>query len=346
MHCLTSAELPPPPPGRTGWPWTEGSPQLSDAMPDGSPWPRISIVTPSYNQGQFIEETIRSVLLQGYPNIEYMITDGGSTDGSVETIAQYGPWLAYWVSEKDRGQTHAINKGWAHADGEILAYLNSDDVLLPATLYRVADAFRQHPHVSVVYGDCQLVDGETRFIRRLGSQPYSRSGLLLADYIHQSSTFIRHDVVQRVGLLDETFHMSMDYEYWLRLAMADLAMLYVPDVLSLARLTTSSKTGSMAVRFLDDALRVLDRIYTMDDLPEDVLRVKRRAYGNAWGLGAVRYFDVGCRGAAITALLNALRWDPLPGWKVLALRCLILAQVVVGVRWWSARTVEKAGLSL
>ena len=140
-RCPTLAELPTPPAGKTGWPWTVETPPLPPARPDGSPWPRISIVTPSYNQGQFIEETIRSILLQGYPDLEYIIIDGGSTDQSVEIIKKYEPWLTYWVSEKDRGQAHAINKGFARVSGEIGGYLNSDDFYLPNALSAAAVSF-------------------------------------------------------------------------------------------------------------------------------------------------------------------------------------------------------------
>lgn len=128
--ALTLKDLPAPPEGKTGWPWTESSPQLPDKMPDGSEWPKISIVTPNYNYGRFIEETIRSVLLQGYPNLEYIVIDGNSTDNSVEIIKKYEPWLTYWVSEKDKGQANAINRGINLATGEWFNWLNSDDILL------------------------------------------------------------------------------------------------------------------------------------------------------------------------------------------------------------------------
>jgi glycosyltransferase involved in cell wall biosynthesis len=131
MRCPTLSELPPPPSGKTGWPWTQASPQLPDQMPDGAEWTKISIVTPNYNYGRFIEETIRSVLLQGYPNLEYIVIDGDSTDESVEIIKKYEPWLTYWVSEKDKGQANAINRGINLATGEWFNWLNSDDILLP-----------------------------------------------------------------------------------------------------------------------------------------------------------------------------------------------------------------------
>jgi glycosyltransferase involved in cell wall biosynthesis len=140
MRSPTLADLPAPPPGKTGWPWTVETKQLSAVRSDGSLWPRISIVTPSYNQGQFIEETIRSVLLQGYPDLDYVVIDGGSSDESVDIIRKYQPWLSYWVSEKDRGQAHAINKGFARGTGSLGAYLNSDDTYLPGALHYVADS--------------------------------------------------------------------------------------------------------------------------------------------------------------------------------------------------------------
>jgi len=150
MPCPTLSELPPPPLGKAGWPWTKESPQLPDAMPDGHPSSRVSIVTPSYNQEQFIEETVRSVLLQGYPNLEYIITDGGSTDDSVDTIHKHEPWLAYWVSEPDRGQAHGINKGFLRSGGDILGWINTDDTYEKGAVSLVAAFMAERPEADVL----------------------------------------------------------------------------------------------------------------------------------------------------------------------------------------------------
>src|ERR1700750_2702693 len=128
MRCPSLDELPPPPPGKTGWPWTEAGRSVED-FADHSHWPRITIITPSYNQGHFLEETMRSVLLQGYPDLEYLVIDGGSTDNSVALIRKYEAWLAYWTSEADRGQAHAINKGLERVTGSLWGWINSDDLL-------------------------------------------------------------------------------------------------------------------------------------------------------------------------------------------------------------------------
>ena len=342
MRCPTLNKLPPPLPGRTGWPWTEEGPQLPDTMLDASLWPRVSIVTPSYNQGRFIEETIRSVLLQGYPDLEYMVVDGGSTDESVQIIRKYAPWLAFWVSEKDNGQSHAINKGWRRAQGDIIAYLNSDDRLEVGALRWVAETFLAQPGLAVVYGDRNMVNGKGQLIRQLTSWPYDRAQLMLADYIHQASTFVRRCALEQVGLIDESFHMCMDYDYWVRLAMAGLQMTYLPRPLSSTRLTADTKTASQGLRYLGETLRVLDWVYSHVELPEDVRQVRRAAYANAWRLGGVRYFDAGRRWLAIDAMFKSLSRNPWPGWRPLALGLAVIAQAVLGVHWRSART-EEAG---
>ena len=141
MRCPSLKDLPAPPAGKTGWPWTEETPFPSDENPQGFVWPKISIVTPNYNFGDFIEETIRSVLLQGYPDLEFIIIDGGSSDNSVEIIKKYAPWIAYWSSEPDECQAAAINKGIKHCTGQIFNWICSDDILFKMALRTVGEAF-------------------------------------------------------------------------------------------------------------------------------------------------------------------------------------------------------------
>lgn len=221
MWCPSLNELPLPPSEKTGWPWTEESANMPDIMPDGSVWPKVTIVTPSYNQCGFVEETIRSILLQGYPNLEYIIIDGGSTDNSVEIIKKYGQWLAHWESKPDRGQSHAINKGWKRAAGDIIAYLNSDDTYEPGTLRIVAQYFAHHHEVDMVYGDCFQTDEHSK---RLG--PFFYKGFdpnkMLEDetwYIPQQAVFIKKAILLKVGFLDESLHYKMDRDLFIRIGM-------------------------------------------------------------------------------------------------------------------------------
>ena len=212
-------ELPLPPPGRIGWPWTEGSPQLPDAMPGGSPWPRISIVTPSFNQGQFIEETIRSVLLQGYPNLEYIIMDGGSTDETVEIIRKYEPWLAHWVSQPDDGQAAAIGEGFKQATGVILAWINSDDRYLPDALERIACFFTAHPKVIFGNGDVNYIDAEGCLIRRIYAvrpNPFITANLGWHGW-PQQGCFWRRETYEQVGRVDPSLRFCMDRDLFIRL---------------------------------------------------------------------------------------------------------------------------------
>jgi glycosyltransferase involved in cell wall biosynthesis len=211
-------DLPIPSQGGTGWPWTEQTPQLPDRMPDGSPWPRISIVTPSYNQGQFIEETIRSVLLQGYPDYEFIIMDGGSTDNSVEIFKIYSSWLTYWASEPDRGQSHAINKGIQRATGEILFWINSDDLCLPGAFQKAAMAFHDNPKKRLVSGQARLIDDQGKIIGELRSYFKSWEDAVTnpGNTIRQVSTFFSRSLFDELGLLDENPHLAMDIELLVR----------------------------------------------------------------------------------------------------------------------------------
>ena len=180
--------------------------------------PRITIVTPSFNQAQFLERTIRSVLDQEYPDLEYLVMDGGSTDGSVEIIRRFAERLTYWTSGPDGGQAAAINAGWRMAHGEVLAWLNSDDVFLPGALSAVGHAFQEHPKAVLVYGQTQLVDPDGLLLGTVGSAYRQRTLLYSHQLIPQPSSFFRRSAVEAVGLLDESLHYSMDLDLLLRLS--------------------------------------------------------------------------------------------------------------------------------
>lgn len=204
---------------KKGWPWSSTMKGMHSALPDNSPWPKITIITPSYNQGQFLEETIRSVLLQNYPNLEYIIMDGGSSDKSLEIIKKYEPWLTYWVSEKDNGQADAIYRGFEKATGDIIGWLNSDDYLLPGALQKVAVSFMKNSEVEFVIGGGLVVDAEGRLIRKLYSFPQTFESLLVGgQYFMQMSSFWRRDVYLAVGGLDSSLRFCFDYDLFLKLA--------------------------------------------------------------------------------------------------------------------------------
>jgi glycosyltransferase involved in cell wall biosynthesis len=199
----------------------------STAGVDCAIWPRISIITPSFNQAAFLEQTIASVLDQNYPNLEYVIIDGGSTDGSVDMIRKYEPRLSYWVSEKDRGQAHAINKGIQRATGDILGYLNSDDYYLPETLKKIAESFRQRPDVDLIHGRCRTVDvNGGKLGERFGAISRYEEILDLWDFWWKQRNFVQPEVfwtkriTETIGLFREDLNWVMDYEYWARILRA------------------------------------------------------------------------------------------------------------------------------
>lgn len=246
--------------GKTGWPWTEGSLLPQQRMPEAEHYPRISVVTPSYNQGSFLEETIRSVLLQGYPELEFIIIDGGSTDDSVDIIRKYERWITYWVSEPDKGQTYAIDKGIGKATGDIFAWLNSDDVYPPGVLQQVAAEFISNPEIDLVYGDCEMIDDIGNTFSRFNVRAGGLEELLGENFISQPSAFFSKNGLQEVGGLDCDLHYAMDYDLWIRMFLKGLRALYVPKVFSCFRYHNASKSGIKSVQFGYEWTRLLDKI--------------------------------------------------------------------------------------
>lgn len=242
-------DFPCPSANKSGWPWTSGLILPRENITVESPWPKISVVTPSYNQGQFIEETIRSVLMQGYPNLEYIIIDGASTDNTLEIIRKYDRWLATWVSEADRGQSHAVNKGIMMSSGEIIFWLNSDDLLLPGAFFRIADEFNKHPLACMVTGQAKIIDVTGNQIGELRSNFTSWEDLISTprNSIRQVSTFFTKELFTHMGLLREELNIAMDTELLARFT-KDHSPLIINDYLAAFRAQPYSKTANSLIQ--------------------------------------------------------------------------------------------------
>ncbi len=263
------------------WPW-HCPPPLPEVMPSGRPWPKISIVTVSFNHGQFIEETIRSVLGQGYPNLEYIVIDGGSTDETRSILSRYDSELSYWVSEPDSGQSNALNKGFSRATGDILAWLNSDDRYLPHTLARVAIAFETY-QTDIVVGGCQLIQDyrDTPYKTHRSKFPVGQKVPLpledlldiencwhRGEFFYQPEVFWTQDLWQRSGgQLDEGLFYSMDYDLWVRMAQQGATLVHSPDALALYRVHSDQKTFGDDVPYLPELKGVSDRYRSQTSKP-------------------------------------------------------------------------------
>jgi glycosyltransferase involved in cell wall biosynthesis len=244
MRCPTISDLPEPPPGKIGWPWTVDSPQVTERRSDGEDWPRISIVTPSYNQSAFIEQTIRSVLLQGYPDLEYIVVDGGSTDGSVDIIKKYERWLAYWVSERDGGQGNAINKGFRRATGSLYGWINSDDFYFWGALGQVG-RMSGYTRRTLYYGDAITIRNPEGTVSYFVGSPVRKRFLTRGGIIHQPSSFWTSTLHQPIR---EDLACAVDSELWFRLVPQAEKCRYIRYPLGITNLHAETKTDSERTR--------------------------------------------------------------------------------------------------
>ncbi len=315
MRCPALSDLPPPRPGKTGWPWTDAPPPAPATLPDGAAWPRISIVTPSFNQGRFLEETLRSVLLQGYPDLEYVVIDGGSTDESVGILQRYEPWLAHWESAPDRGQSDALNKGLARCTGDVVTFIGSDDLYLPGAFADVARRQAAHPACGVFVGAFRYLDAHSRLVGepRLPKLPHDGPlDLTLGPpgvyRLHQVATFYARNALDQVGRhVREDLVYTMDRELLYRVCRRFKVCLAERPYGAFRR-HEDSKSVAALLPFSQEFAR-LYRLHRTGNRAEDRLRERMARYHTARGyLKYAAATDSALAGAA--ALLKALAHRP------------------------------------
>jgi glycosyltransferase involved in cell wall biosynthesis len=209
-------------------------------------WPKISIVTPSYNQAEFLERTILSVFNQNYPNLELIIIDGGSRDGSVEIIKKYERYLSYWVSEPDNGQYHAMNKGFRMATGDFVGWQNSDDVYLPGAFEKIALEYKKNRDADVIFGNTYLIDKEDNILKDMRFMPFSVKHLIYYDWnVSSQAVLWKRDLFDRVGFFEEKHEVQSDWDWFIRLGLHDLNFSFIREFLGAYRIHESAKLASV-----------------------------------------------------------------------------------------------------
>jgi GT2 family glycosyltransferase len=272
-------------------------------LPSLSQTPLVSIVTPSYNQVAYLEQTLVSVLEQDYPHLEYFIVDGASADGSVDVIHKHADKLAWWVSEKDSGQADAINKGLARANGEIVAWINSDDYYLPGAILGAVKAFHENPDAVLVYGNMLAVDEHGDTINLLKYKQLTLEDLLCFQIIGQPAVFFRREAFEKAGVLNPSYHFLLDHHLWLRIALHG-QILHMDETWAAARYHPQAKNRMKATEFGREAFRILDWTRNQPGLAEAVAGVERRARASAYRVDARYQLD---GGQALRSLLSWFR---------------------------------------
>ncbi|HMX74127.1 MAG TPA: glycosyltransferase family 2 protein [Anaerolineales bacterium] len=269
----------------------------------------VSIITPSYNQAAYLEQTLLSVLNQDHAPIEYIVVDGASKDASVEIIKKYSDRLAYWVSEKDGGQAEAINKGFARATGEIIAWINSDDYYLPGAVSAAVKIFESNPDVVLVYGNMLAVDEHGKTFNTLTYKQLTLEDLLCFQIIGQPAVFMRRSALQKTDGLDSTFHFLLDHFLWIQLAQHG-KILHADQTWAAARYHAEAKNRAKAAEFGREAFRILEAVAQDKNLAPVLSKVERRSRASAHRVNARYLLDGGQPAAALSAWVRAFFIHP------------------------------------
>lgn len=278
----------------------------------GESLPLVSIVTPAYNQANFLRDTIESVLAQDYPRVEHQVIDDGSTDHTAQIMADYAARGVACETQTNRGQTPTINKGWERSTGDILTWLNSDDTLLPGALTKAVEYFQKHPDIGIVFGDTLFTTEDGTPIER--SKPraefdYREFVLKCDNPIAQPSAFIRRSVVESVGPLDPSFYYFMDWDFWLRAGLRH-KIAYTPELLSTYRLHSESKTVAQSTKAAPELEYMYRKFFARDDLPAEIRQIERRAKVNMYFTSGSYYLQGNNAKGAARMALRALKESP------------------------------------
>lgn len=283
--------------------------------------PLVSIVTPSFNKGQYIEETIQSVLSQDYPDIEYIVMDGGSTDGTRAILEKYAGKIA-WASEADKGQSDAINKGWKMAKGDVIAYLNADDTYTPGAVRAAVTYLSEHPEVGMVYGDGILTDATGHILSTHRAGEFSLRELVYCrDSILQPAVFLRRSVYERIGGIDEALHLAMDLDYWIRTGL-QFRVAYIPRPLATAKIYGEAKSVALMHNYVSDYDHILAKVFSDPHLPPGLAAEKNAVYTWVYTKGGLDYIHLKMGHDGLHYLKKAFCLNPL--------RCVMDLFILVG----------------
>ena len=294
--------------------------------------PLVSIISPSLNQAQFLEQCILSVKGQSYSRIEHIIIDGGSDDGTIDILKHFEPeYNLRWISERDKGQSDAINKGFQLAKGEIFGWVNSDDTYLPGTVDTIAEYFMDHPTANWLYGDAYWIDKRGTVLSIYEAQEFVLKDLAIKGmYIPQPTIFVRREVLDDVGLLDTDIHTTMDYDLCLRMGRRFHGS-YLPKILATRRFHLDAKSYKVSMLFANDSINALRKFFSDPNLPSDLNRVRGRAYSKRYLVGGYRSFNTGDFKVAFRMLFKSLKLDPRPWRKDLFEILLVMFESLIGI---------------
>ncbi len=271
--------------------------------------PLVSIITPSFNKGPYIEETILSVRNQTYKNIEHIVIDGGSTDETIAFLEQYNNDLE-WISEPDNGQSDAINKGWRRAKGDIIAYLNADDTYLPDAVEAAVNFFEKNPDVFMVYGDGITSDEQGNDPLAFHCGEFVMKDLVFCrDNIFQPSVFLRKEIFDTVGDIDIKLHLAMDLDYWLRIGLA-YRIGYLPRPLSIAKIYRDAKSSALMFKYVKEYEHILDKLFKNPRMTQEILLYKDEAYTFVYVKGGLDYLNAKMIPDGLRYLWKAFRMSP------------------------------------